>query len=71
MYPELLLHAEIRRSTIAGEASAMSIPLPVYASNSPVTEDFNELATELAERIGLVINPVNVKASKVPHAAKR
>jgi chromosome partitioning protein len=55
MYPELLLNSEIRRSTLAGEASAMSAPLPVYAANSPVTEDFNELADELAGRIGLYL----------------
>lgn len=53
MYPELLLRAEIRRSTLAGEASAVSIPLPVYAASSPIADDFNALADELAGRIGI------------------
>ncbi|NWJ95346.1 MAG: ParA family protein [Chloroflexi bacterium] len=55
MYPELLLQTEIRRSTLASEASAMSVPLPVYASNSPVTDDFHALADELAQRMRLIL----------------
>lgn len=69
MYPELLLNAEIRRSTLAGEASAMSIPLPVYASNSPVVDDFNDLAEELAGRIGLQLRAR--KAAKSTTGAKK
>lgn len=77
MYPELLLRSEIRRSTLAGEASAVSIPLPVYAASSPITEDFNALADELAERIGIKLPAPTgsvtsgTKPAKTPAGSKK
>jgi chromosome partitioning protein len=75
MFPQLMLRSEIRRSTLAGEASAMSIPLPVYAANSPVSEDFNELAEEVAERIGLefpiATRAANLKPARATQTAKK
>ena len=70
MYPQLLLHSEIRRSTLAGEASAVSMPLPVYAANSPITEDFNNLADELAARIGLELPGTNKTVAKTTRPEK-
>jgi cellulose biosynthesis protein BcsQ len=55
MYPDQLLKSEIRRSTLARESEAMQVPLPVYAADSAVAEDYRALAHEVAERIGLPI----------------
>jgi chromosome partitioning protein len=52
-YPDHLLKSEIRRSTLARESAAMGTPLPLYARDSAVAEDYRLLADEIATRIGL------------------
>jgi len=52
-YPEHVLKSEVRRSTIARESEAVAAPIPVYAADSAVAEDYRALAEEVGERIGL------------------
>jgi len=52
-YPGHVLNSEIRRSTLAREAEAMGIPLPIYSADSTLAEDFQALALEIAGKIGL------------------
>jgi chromosome partitioning protein len=52
-YADHLLRTEIRRSTLARESAALAIPLPVYAADSGVAEDYQSLADEVGVRIGL------------------
>ncbi len=54
-YPEHLLQSEIRRSTLARESEAMATPLPVYATDSAVAEDYRSLADEVATRMGIAV----------------
>lgn len=52
-YPSKLLKSEIRRSTIALESSALQTPIPIYAKDSTVAEDYRALADELAQLLQL------------------
>ena len=52
-YPDHLFQAEIRRSTLARESAALATPIPVYAQDSAVAEDYRQLASEVSSRIGL------------------
>jgi len=52
-YGDYLLKAEVRRSTVARESAAMAMPLPLYASDSGVAQDYQELADEIALKMGL------------------
>jgi chromosome partitioning protein len=52
-WPDKVLQSTIRRSTAAREAAAYSIPLPLYAADSAIAEDYQNLAEEVAQRIGI------------------
>ena len=52
-YQDLLLKSEIRRSTLVRESSALQMPIPNYAPDSPVAADYQALATEIISRLGL------------------
>jgi chromosome partitioning protein len=53
-YPDHLFKTEIRRSTLARESEAMATPLPVYATDSAVAEDYRAMVDEICQRIELV-----------------
>lgn len=55
LYPGALLSSEIRRSTLAREAAALETPLPIYAKDSGVAGDYQALAQEIAQRMGLKV----------------
>jgi chromosome partitioning protein len=52
-YPDHLLKSEIRRSTLARESAALETPLPLYAADSAVAQDYKALANEIAKRVGI------------------
>ncbi|NWJ46958.1 MAG: ParA family protein [Chloroflexi bacterium] len=52
-YPNHLFKTEIRRSTLARESEAMATPLPVYATDSAVAEDYRTMVNEICQRIQL------------------
>ncbi len=54
-YPGRLFTSEIRTATKADESAAAEMPIPEYAPSSPVSNDYEELAREIAARIGLEI----------------
>ncbi len=54
-WPDRVFKSTIRRSTTAREAAALSVPLPLYAADSAVAEDYQQLATEVAARSGIKI----------------
>lgn len=54
-YPQQLLKSEIRDSTIAEQAAAMQSPLPIYAPESTVSQDYVKLAEEIATVMKLKI----------------
>ncbi|MBN9390826.1 MAG: ParA family protein [Chloroflexi bacterium] len=52
-WPSQVFRTGIRRSTLAREAAAAREPLPLYAVDSAVAGDYQALADEVTERIGL------------------
>jgi chromosome partitioning protein len=52
-YAKHILKSEIRRSTLARESAALATPLPIYARDSSVAEDYRGLAREIGSRIGI------------------
>jgi chromosome partitioning protein len=54
-YAQYLLDTGIRRATIAREAEAMAMPIPLYAEDSGIAEDYWKLASEIAAKIGLPV----------------
>lgn len=57
-YAQYLLETGIRRATVAREAEAMSQPIPLYAEDSGIAEDYRRLADEIAAKIGLSVPTV-------------
>lgn len=51
-WPNKLFDATIRRSTTAREAAAYQVPLPIYAADSAVAQDYVNLAAEVLQRMG-------------------
>ncbi|HEX2910559.1 MAG TPA: ParA family protein [Chloroflexia bacterium] len=54
-FPGKFFKSEIRRSTMAREAAAMSTPVPLYATDSTLAADYRALAREVAGKIGLKV----------------
>ncbi|HEX2913482.1 MAG TPA: ParA family protein [Chloroflexia bacterium] len=54
-FAQYLLDTSIRRATLAREAEAMATPIPLYAEDSAIAEDYRNLAEEVATRIGLTV----------------
>ncbi len=54
-YTQYLLETDIRRATIAREAEAMAQPVPLYAEDSGIADDYRKLADEIALKIGLPV----------------
>jgi chromosome partitioning protein len=52
-YAQYLLQSGIRRAIVAREAEAVALPIPLYAADSPLAEDYRALAAEIAQRTGL------------------
>jgi chromosome partitioning protein len=52
-FGDAFFKSEIRRSTLAQEAAALEIPVPLYAKDSTLVEDYRSLASEIATRLNL------------------
>jgi chromosome partitioning protein len=54
-FTDHFLKTEIRRSTMAREAATLGTPIPLYAADSGLAQDYRNLADEVAPRIGLFV----------------